>query len=301
LIQTVAPQKDIRDQRKQVSRMSNDLFLEMADGRSIPQLAFGLYLVKDEECEQVIHDAVKAGYRHFDCASYYGNESAVGRAFVNCGVPRSELFICSKVWNDAQIDGREAVRKSFEQSLKDLQCDYFDLFLVHWPVPGHHVETYKELETLQIQGKVRSLGISNYNEKDYDELMKSGITVPPVLIQIEVSPVMFRPDLIAFFKNKNLLVASFKSLNRGGSMNDDKILSLAKKYGVSPAQILLRWNLQHGLVVISKTSNLHRMLENRDILNFNIVQEDFEVLNKMTSCDMIEKRALLEEERKRSI
>ena len=136
--------------------------LTLNDGHSIPQLVFGLYQVATKECEEVVINAIKAGYRHLDCASFYQNEAAVGRAIAKCGVSRSELFICSKVWNDAQKEGRMGVRRSFEQSLRDLNCEYLDLYLIHWPVPGCHTESYKELELLHREGKVRSIGLSNY-------------------------------------------------------------------------------------------------------------------------------------------
>jgi diketogulonate reductase-like aldo/keto reductase len=274
--------------------------LQLSEGVTIPQLAFGLYLVKDEQCDKVICNAVKAGYRHFDSASFYGNEKAVGIALQKCGVPRSELFICSKVWNDAQKEGRAAVRQSFEQSVKYLQCDYLDLYLVHWPVPGHHVETYKELELLHKEGKIKCIGLSNYDEADYEELTEAEnhITVFPVVNQLEVSPAMYRPDLIRYFQQRNIVVASFKSLNRGGAMDRDVIVELSDKYGVSPAHVMLRWNFQHGLVVISKTSNLERMQQNRNIFHFSISAEDMKSLDAITTYEDIVERRELEKRRK---
>ena len=162
----------------------------------MPQMAFGMYKVDTESCEQIVLDAITAGYRHFDTASFYGNEEALGRALKKSGIPREELYITTKVWNDAQKEGPAAVRESFEKSLAALDCGYLDLFLVHWPVPGHHVDTYKEMEKLQRQGKVRSIGLSNYSEDDYNLLADAGITVTPAVNQIEVSPAMYRADLI---------------------------------------------------------------------------------------------------------
>ena len=139
--------------------------LRMNNDQTVPQLAFGMYKVIPEETEQVVLKAIEAGYRHFDTASFYQNEEGLGKAIKASGIPREDFFICSKVWNDAQKEGRHAVRKSLEQSLRFLQSDYLDLYLVHWPVPGHHVETYKEIELLAKEGKIKNIGISNYTPK----------------------------------------------------------------------------------------------------------------------------------------
>lgn len=139
--------------------------IRLNNGAVIPQLAFGTYKVSIEECETVIECAIKAGYRHFDCASIYGNEIAVGKALHKSGISRNKLYICSKVWNDAQRKGRGAVRASLLRTLNDLMCEYLDMYLVHWPVPGHHIDTYKELEELYEEGLIRSIGLSNYSQE----------------------------------------------------------------------------------------------------------------------------------------
>lgn len=267
----------------------------------MPQMAFGMYKVDPESCEQIVLEALKAGYRHFDTASFYGNEAALGRALNKSGIPRDELYITTKVWNDAQKQGPAAVRKSFEESLAALDCGYLDLFLVHWPVPGHHVETYKEMEKLQRQGIVRSIGLSNYSEADYNELADAGITVMPTVNQIEVSPAMYREDLIEFFTDKAIIISASKALHRGASLDKAPIADIAKKHSVTPAQIMLRWGMQHGLAIVAKTSCPDRMRENRSVLTFTLDDDDMALLDGMTTEEDITMRSELEERRKTSL
>lgn len=199
----------------------------------------------------------QAGYRHFDTASYYGNEAMLGTALKRSGLPRGDFFVVSKVWNDAQKKGRDAVRQSVLQSVALLDFGgYFDLFLVHWPVPGCFVETYKELELLHNEGYLKNLGLSNFAPEEYEELMSkpNNISVPPVVNQFEVSPFMYRADLISFFQQKGLLVSSSKSLHRGDGFDNYVIKNLSEKYRnrergclrirPTPAQIILRWGIQ---------------------------------------------------------
>lgn len=253
----------------------------------------------------------QAGYRHFDTASYYGNEATLGAALKQSGIPREEFFICSKVWNDAQKQGSDAVRKSVMQSISLLDFGgYFDLFLVHWPVPGCFVDTYKELELLHKEGYLKNLGLSNFSPQEYEELMRehNNITVPPVVNQFEVSPFMYRPELVSYFQSKGVLVSSSKALHRGGGLDDSIIKQLSKKYRdrsrgclrirPTPAQIMIRWGIQKGLIVVTKTATSSRMIENRDVLQFTLSDEEMAMLDRLTSADDVEKREQLEIERK---
>jgi diketogulonate reductase-like aldo/keto reductase len=190
----------------------------------------------------------QAGYRHFDTASYYGNEAALGKALKQSGLPREDFFIVSKVWNDAQKSGREAVRQSVLQSVAALDFGgYFDLFMVHWPVPGCFVDTYKELELLHNEGIIRNLGISNFSAQEYEELMSkmNNISIPPVVNQFEVSPFMYREEFVSYFQQKGVIVSSSKALYRGEGFENPIIQKLTEKYsGTTPAQIILRWAVQ---------------------------------------------------------
>lgn len=246
-------------------------------------------------------DAINAGYRHFDTASFYGNEKALGLALKESDFPREELFITTKVWNDAQKEGRAAVRQSFEKSLALLDCEYIDLFLVHWPVPGYHVETYKELELIQQEGKCRSIGISNYSEENYQELEAAGITVIPAVNQMEVSPVMYRTETIKFFTDKGIVISASKALHRGASLDQEPIVDIARKHSISPARVMLRWGLQKGLAIATKTSSSQRMKENRRLLTFTLDKDDLALLDGMTTKEDIANRAELEKTRKTSM
>jgi diketogulonate reductase-like aldo/keto reductase len=271
---------------------------------SIPQLAFGLYKIPNtDEGEQIIAHAIAAGYRHFDGASIYGNEVVLGRALRKCGIPRNEFFITSKVWNDAIKDGRDAVRKSVEKSLADVEFGgYFDLFLLHWPVPGHFAEAYKVLEEMHEEKLLRAIGLSNFDVDDYEELVRQGISVPPVCNQVEVSPVLYRPNLVSYFQEKGIIVCASKSLGRGGeAFSSEPVKELARKHSVTPAQLFLRWGLQKGLVVTSKTSTQNRLHENRSILHFALSESDMKVLDGITVEADINARNELEKVRKSSV
>lgn len=270
----------------------------LQDGTSIPQMAFGMYKVDIDSCERIVLDALNAGYRHFDTATFYGNEAALGKALKKSGLDRKELYITTKVWNDAQKEGPGAVRASFEKSLVSLDCGYIDLFLVHWPVPGHHINTYKEMEQLKLEGKIKSIGLSNYNEDDYQQLVDAGITVPPQVNQIEVSPVMYRPERVNFFISKGIAISAYKAINRGLSFDCFPIIEISKKYSVTQAQVMLRWGLQKGLIIVAKTSSIDRMNENRSLLTFSLNQEDLALLDSITTKATIENTEVSEKEKK---
>lgn len=273
------------------SLTESEAILHLPCGTPIPQLAFGLYKVPDtKEGEEAIVEAIEAGYRHFDGASFYKNEATFGRALRSSGIARTEFFITGKVWNDAVKSGRHAVRESVETSLVDIGCDYFDLFLVHWPVPGHFCEAYHELEVLHKEGKIKSLGISNFNEKEYEELVRTGICVLPVCNQMEISPVMYRKEMVSFFQQRNILVAAYKPLQRAAAFDRPVILKIAKKHRVTPAQVMLRWGLQKRLIVASKTMHPDRMRENRDVLDFGLTSDDMMRLDALTTDRDLQER-----------
>jgi diketogulonate reductase-like aldo/keto reductase len=286
----------------------------MEEISNIPSLlAFGLYGVPDsDEGERIILDALhEAGYRHFDSAPVYGNERTFGRALAKSNVARSELILASKVWNDAQRMGRAAVRASVETTLNDLGCDYLDICYVHWPVPGCFVETYKELQLLQREGRVRSLGISNFGREDYEELMttttsgpgEEKVTILPKINQMEVSPFMYRPETIQYFQSEGILVAASKALHRGKGIDDEGsvVRSIATSHSVTPAQVLIRWGLQHQLIVLTKTSSLDRMRENRSIDGFTLLPQEMAALDALTTQDSIRERQELEIQRKNGV
>lgn len=272
----------------------------LQNGTRIPQMAFGMYKVDKDSCEEIVLSALNAGYKHFDTATFYGNEEALGKALKNSGIDRKELYITTKVWNDVQKEGPAAVRASFEKSLASLDCGYIDLYLVHWPVPGHHINTYKEMEQLQQEGKLKSIGLSNYDEADYQQLVDAGITVPPQVNQIEVSPVIYRPERIDFFTSKGIVISAYKAIHRGLSLGCIPIVDISKKYSATPAQVMLRWGLQKGLVIVAKTSSVDRMSENRSIMTFSLDKEDMSLLDNMTTKESIANAEAVEKAKKMS-
>lgn len=206
-----------------------------------------------------------------------------------------------QVWNDAQKDGRIAVRRSVERSLIDLQIDYLDICYVHWPVPKYFIETYRELMLLRKEKKIRFIGISNFNKLDYEELLRANIPsfIPPLINQFEVSPLMYRSNMIQYFQEeKGILIAASKAMNRGSSSTLQVIQDIARVNSVSPAQVLLRWSYQKKFIVLSKTSNLLRMRENRDILGFCLSNEEIQQLDYITTSNDIRIREELEVKRK---
>ena len=207
----------------------------------------------------------------------------------------------SKVWNDAQKLGRAAVRQSVEQSIADLNFGgYYDLFLIHWPVPNHFVDTYRELELLHEEGKIRHLGLSNFSPAEYEELMTphNNIRVSPVVNQFEVSPFMYRPRDVEYFQQRGVLVSSSKALHRGEGFDNPTIIDISKRHNVTAAQVVLRWGIQKGLIVVAKTSNLSRMVENRDILRFTLGRKEMAMLDAITTPKDVCEREMLEKERK---
>ena len=288
----------------------------------VPALAFGLYKVPNgDEGVRIISDAIlRAGYRHLDSASIYGNEKTLGRALADCYcgrtkeisngssepkiLERSELFVASKVWNNVQREGRPAVRRSVEQSLDDLGLEYLDVCYVHWPVPGCFVGTYQELLSLQKEGKIKFLGISNFRIEDYQELLaKIPQTefLPPLIHQLEVSPFMYRPDIIEYFTQEKILVAASKALNRtiGLDSHDGVVIrDIAKCHSITPAQVLLRWSYQKGLIVLSKTTSLSRMKENRAIFGFSLSSQEMNRLDVITKEEVVRARDELEVKRR---
>jgi diketogulonate reductase-like aldo/keto reductase len=265
--------------------------LTLNNGTTMPQIGYGTYMRKDTYAGiggdgSAVKNALAIGYRHLDCASFYANEKEVGVAIQESGVARSELFITGKVWNNCQ--GYERTRQSFETSLADLGVKYFDLFLVHWPLPGYFAETYRALEDLHNEGKVKSIGLSNFTMADYAELSKT-MTVMPVCNQIEVNPLLYRKETINFFKDKNIVIVGYKPLRAAACLKNEIIVQIAEKYPtLTPGQLCVKWGAQNGLSVIPKSSNPGRMHENLDIFNENqvISNEDMEVLNNLTTQEM---------------
>jgi diketogulonate reductase-like aldo/keto reductase len=247
------------------------------NGVLMPWLGLGAYGIRDEtEVARVIHQALALGYRSIDTAKIYQNESEVGAALRTCGLRRKELFITTKVWNDDMRAGR--IEAALAESLKRLQLDYVDLYLLHWPIKGKLVSSWRALEKLHRSGLVRAIGVSNYLIPHLEELLRDAEIVPAVN-QIEFHPYLQSKSLIAYCHGKGIRPEAWSPLMQGRSILQDPVLTgIARKHNRTPAQVILRWNVQGGVVTIPKSANHQRLEENGRIFNFALSTDEMHAL-----------------------
>lgn len=258
--------------------------IKLRDGNSIPQLGLGVWQVDPATTARVVSDAIEVGYRSIDTAEGYQNEEGVGEAIKRASVPRSELFITSKLRNGGHA--RDLALKSFDASMKALGLDQLDLFLIHWPVPsqGKFVEAWKTLVELKTQGRIRSIGVSNFNQDHLERIIaETGET--PVVNQIELHPRFQQRDKRDVHKANNIIIESWSPLGSGRMLNDAVVSEIAKKHGKSIAQTIIRWHLQEGLIVIPKTTHRERMVENFDVFGFELDADDVAKINGLDKRD----------------
>jgi diketogulonate reductase-like aldo/keto reductase len=242
------------------------------NGISMPALGLGVYAPEQQqEVGQAVEAALAVGYRLFDAASIYGNEKEVGEALHQGGVARNELFVTSKVWMDDM--GFDSTMRAFEKSLKDLALDYMDLYLIHWPKEQHRKETWKALESLYDQGVVKSIGVSNYYQKHLEELFVYA-HVCPAINQIELSPFCYLPAELDFCKHNNIQLEGYAPVVRGQKKDHPVLVDIARKYGKSTYQILIRWVIEQGAVTIPKSIHPERMIENAEVFDFALDADD---------------------------
>jgi len=248
--------------------------LELNDGHTIPQLGFGVFQIPPEETRQAVRFALDTGYRLIDTAAAYGNEAEVGEAVAQSGLPRHDVFVTTKLWNDDQGHA-EAVR-AFEHSLDRLDMDYVDLYLIHWPAParGQYVETWKALCELRQDGRVRSIGVSNFTVENLERIIEATGVVPAVN-QIELHPRLGQSELRRFHAEKGIVTEAWSPLERGGQLlSEPSVVEIASRHGRTPAQIALRWHVQLGNVVIPKSVTPARIEENFRIFDFELSDEE---------------------------
>ena len=257
--------------------MTNAVFLN--NDRKMPLLGLGVYKATGEnEAENAIISAVKCGYRMIDTASAYKNEENVGRGIARCGIPRKELFITTKFWNNAQRLGD--VEGAFQRSLDRLGLDYIDLYLIHWPVPGCYLSTWKEMEKILSSGRALSIGVSNFEIRHLEELRRvSGIV--PAVNQIECHPLCYPKELIDYCQANGIQVQAYAPLARGAYLDHDVLCVMGTKYAHTPAQVGLRWAVQKGISVIPKSVHPDRIESNANIFDFSIDQEDMDLLDTL--------------------
>jgi diketogulonate reductase-like aldo/keto reductase len=251
---------------------------ELLNGIEMPRLGLGVWRAKDgQETESAVLAALKAGYRSIDTASMYENEQGVGRAVRASGIPREQVFVTTKVWNNEQ--GYDSTLKAFRNSLNRLGMDYADLYLVHWPVVGQYKETYRALEELYDQGLVRAIGVSNFNIHHLEDLMGS-CRIKPMVNQVEMHPLHTQKKLFAFCRKEGIQLESWRPLMQG-RLDLPLIEEMAAKYGKTPAQVVLRWHLQLGVVTIPKSTQEGRIRENTDLFDFELEPEDMNRIDEL--------------------
>ncbi|HCY3052319.1 TPA: aldo/keto reductase [Staphylococcus aureus] len=242
----------------------------LKNGYPMPSVGLGVYKISDEDMTKVVNAAIDAGYRAFDTAYFYDNETSLGRALKDNDVDREDLFITTKLWNDYQ--GYEKTFEYFNKSIENLQTDYLDLFLIHWPceADGLFLETYKAMEELYEQGKVKAIGVCNFNIHHLEKLMAQS-SIKPMVNQIEVHPYFNQQELQEFCDRHDIKVTAWMPLMRNrGLLDDPVIVKIAEKYHKTPAQVVLRWHLAHNRIIIPKYQTPKRIQENIDILDFNL-------------------------------
>jgi diketogulonate reductase-like aldo/keto reductase len=278
--------------------LSIDTRIKLNDGRTIPQLGFGVWQVRSgRTTEAAVTAALEAGYRHIDTAAAYGNEADVGAAIRASGIAREEIFVTTKLWNDDHGDPEGAL----DTSLRNLQMEYVDLYLIHFPVGRRH-QSWKIFAKLRAKGKARSIGVSNYTVRHMTELLRESDVVPAAN-QVEIHPYLQQRELVEFCRERGVVIEAYSPLTHGQRLSDPRLVAIAQKYSTNgatapvwkrlsvlenfaradgvktTAQVLIRWALQKGYVVIPKSSKPRRVIENADVFDFELSREDMRVLD----------------------
>ncbi|MBV5245447.1 aldo/keto reductase [Mycolicibacterium sp. PAM1] len=254
--------------------------IELNDGASIPQLGFGVYQISPEDTADVVRQALEVGYRHIDTAQMYQNEKGVGQGIRNSGIGRSDVFVTSKLNNGFHTP--EDARRAFDETLKALEFDYVDLFLIHWPLPtlydGDYVSTWKTLEEFTKDGRARSIGVSNFQVAHLQRLADETDTVPAVN-QIEVHPYFANDEVRAYGTEHGIATEAWSPIAQGKVLDDPVVTRIAEATGKTPAQVVLRWHIQRGDIVFPKSVTLQRIKDNFALFDFELGAEDFDAVS----------------------
>jgi diketogulonate reductase-like aldo/keto reductase len=254
--------------------------VKLNSGVEMPVLGLGVYQTPPGRVTQeAVKLALKAGYRHIDTASLYGNEEDVGRGVRDSGVPREQVFVTTKLWNSDH--GYDSAIRACDRSLRTLGLGYVDLYLIHWPVAELRNETWRALVELRRRGSCRAIGVSNYTVRHLQELLDNSDTIPSVN-QVEFNPFLYQEELLRFCSGKGIQLEAYSPLTRGYRLEDPTVLEVARSYSKSPAQVMIRWSLQHGIVVIPKSARPMRIKENSEVFDFEISAADMARLDSLS-------------------
>lgn len=260
--------------------MSTIPTVRLNDGNAMPQLGYGVWRITNEEAASAVGEAIRAGYRSIDTAAIYGNEEGVGQAIKDAPVSREELFITTKVWNDRH--GYDETLRAFDESLARLQLDTVDLYLIHWPVAGSeaYLDTWRALIKLKQDGRAKSIGVSNFMVQHLQRLIdETGVT--PSVNQIELHPRFQQKELRAVHARHNIATECWGPLGQGSLVADEKLAAIGRKYGKTPAQVILRWHLDNGFIVIPKSVTPSRIRQNIDVFDFTLDADDMRIIEAM--------------------
>ncbi len=253
--------------------------VRLNNGVEMPWLGYGTYKVDPGQVTlKAVTEAIDIGYRHIDTAKYYGNEADVGRAIRESGIDRDEFFVTTKLWNTDH--GYDKATRAFNKSLERSGLEYIDLYLIHWPVPGKFIESWSALEDISHDGGVRAIGVSNFLIHHLDELMVHSSIVPAV-DQVEFHPHLVRLDLLKFCESNGIQMEAWSPLKQGAITNDGGITSIGRRYHKTASQVTLRWDLQHGLITIPRSTRRSHMEENADIFDFVLTPEEMSIIDSM--------------------
>lgn len=263
---------------------------ELKNQVKIPCIGFGTWQTPDGNvAENSVRTAIEAGYRHIDTAAGYENEGSVGRGIHSSGIPRGELFVTTKLWNSDH--GYEETLRAFEVSMKKLQLDYCDLYLIHWPNPvgirdcweEKNARTWRAMEKLVSEGRIRAIGVSNFQRHHIEALLKTA-NIMPTVNQVYLNPSETQPELVSYCKKLGMLMEAYSPLGTGSLLKDAQLAAIAEKNGKSPAQVLLRWSLQKGFLPLPKSVSADRILANTELFDFELDAESMKAMDTLRGC-----------------
>ncbi len=259
-----------------MSDMNLESTVKLNNGIKIPILGLGTYMATGDRGYQAIRHALKIGYRHIDTAAMYNNEKEIGMALKDDDVSREDIFVTTKLWTTDH--GYEKALEAFEESLERLGLDYIDLYLIHWPVTGLRMDSWRAIEQLYKDGKCKAIGVSNYTIRHLEELLKEAKIIP-VVNQVEFHPYLYQKELLDYCISKNIWIESYSPLTKGRMLDDPPLVEISRKYNQSTAQILIRWSLQKNTITLPKSANVHRIMENANVFDFVITEEDMKKID----------------------